>query len=72
MTGNSTSTASSMPLLRIENLTKRFGLLEVLHETNLDIHDQETVVVIGASGSGKTTLLRCVNYLEWPTTGAFT
>ena len=58
-----------MPLLRIENLTKRFGLLEVLHETNLDIHDRETVVVIGASGSGKTTLLRCVNYLEWPTTG---
>ena len=58
-----------MPLLRIENLTKRFGLLEVLHETNLDVRDQETVVIIGASGSGKTTLLRCVNYLEWPTSG---
>ena len=58
-----------MPLLRIENLTKSFGPLEVLHETNLEVRDQETVVIIGASGSGKTTLLRCVNYLEWPTTG---
>ena len=58
-----------MPLLRIENLTKSFGQLEVLHETNLDVRDQETVVIIGASGSGKTTLLRCVNHLEWPTTG---
>ena len=58
-----------MPLLRIENLTKSFGRLEVLHDTNLDVRDQETVVIIGASGSGKTTLLRCVNYLEWPTTG---
>ena len=58
-----------MPLLRIESLTKSFGRLEVLHETNLDVRDQETVVIIGASGSGKTTLLRCVNYLEWPTTG---
>ena len=69
MTGNTLSNAAPMPLLRIETLTKRFGLLEVLHETNLDVRDQETVVIIGASGSGKTTLLRCVNYLEWPTTG---
>ena len=57
------------PVLRIENLTKKFGDLEVLHDTNLEVQDKETVVVIGASGSGKTTLLRCVNYLEWPTTG---
>ena len=58
-----------MPLLRIENLAKKFGEVEVLHATNLDIQDKETLVIIGASGSGKTTMLRCVNYLEWPTTG---
>ena len=64
-----TSTTGDTPLVKIEALTKTFGDLEVLHETNLQVRDKETVVIIGASGSGKTTLLRCVNYLEWPTTG---
>lgn len=63
------ATDAAMPLLRIEDLTKTFDELEVLHETNLDVADKETVAVIGASGSGKTTMLRCVNYLERPTTG---
>jgi polar amino acid transport system ATP-binding protein len=60
---------SEAPLLRIENVSKTFGDKEVLHHLNLDVKDKETVVIIGASGSGKTTLLRCINYLEWPTTG---
>ncbi len=63
------ATDAAIPLLRIEDLTKTFDELEVLHETNLDVADKETVAVIGASGSGKTTMLRCVNYLERPTTG---
>ena len=58
-----------VPLLRIDNLTKWFGDKQVLKPTNLEVREKETVVIIGASGSGKTTLLRCVNYLEWPTTG---
>jgi polar amino acid transport system ATP-binding protein len=46
------------------DLRKRFGALEVLRGTNLDVRRGEVVVLLGASGSGKTTLLRCVNHLD--------
>lgn len=55
--------------LRVENLKKSFGDLEVLQGIDLDIEKGETVVVLGASGSGKSTLLRCMNFLEMPTSG---
>ena len=48
----------------LENVTKRFGDLVVLHGINLAVEEHEVVCVIGASGSGKSTLLRCVNRLE--------
>ena len=56
-------------VLRIENLHKRFGDLEVLKGINLSVEKGETVVILGASGSGKSTLLRCLNFLEIPTEG---
>ncbi len=52
------------PMVRIENVHKRFGDLEVLKGVTLDIGTAEVVCIIGASGSGKTTLLRCINFLE--------
>ena len=52
------------PLLRIADLHKRFGNLEVLRGVSLDVSQGEVVTLIGSSGSGKTTLLRCVNALE--------
>ena len=52
------------PLLRIENLHKSFGDLEVLKGVSLDVAQGEVVALIGASGSGKTTMLRCINVLE--------
>lgn len=52
------------PVLRIIDLHKRFGSLEVLRGVSLDIAQGEVVALIGSSGSGKTTLLRCVNALE--------
>lgn len=52
------------PILRIVDLHKRFGSLEVLRGISLDVHQGHVVALIGASGSGKTTLLRCVNALE--------
>lgn len=52
------------PVLNIENLHKRFGLLEVLKGIDLTICKGDVVSLIGSSGSGKTTLLRCVNLLE--------
>jgi polar amino acid transport system ATP-binding protein len=57
------------PLLRIVDLHKKFGELEVLAGVNLDVKRGEKVSIVGPSGSGKTTLLRCINYLEKPSGG---
>jgi len=51
-------------LLRIEELSKSFGNLDVLRGIDLSLAEHEVVCMIGASGSGKSTLLRCVNLLE--------
>ena len=52
------------PMVRIADVHKRYGDLEVLKGINLDVGSGEVVCIIGASGSGKTTLLRCINFLE--------
>ena len=52
------------PLLRIVDLHKSFGALEVLKGISIEVKRGEKLSIIGPSGSGKTTLLRCVNYLE--------
>lgn len=51
-------------IIKIENLVKRFGKLEVLKGVNMEVRRQETIVIIGPSGGGKSTLLRCINKLE--------
>ncbi|WP_143004748.1 amino acid ABC transporter ATP-binding protein [Fervidobacterium changbaicum] len=51
-------------MIKIENLVKRFGKLEVLRGINLQVKKGETIVIIGPSGGGKSTLLRCINKLE--------
>ena len=51
-------------MIRIENLHKNFGNLEVLKGVSLNIKKGEIVSIIGSSGSGKSTLLRCINLLE--------
>lgn len=56
-------------MIRVENVYKSFGKLEVLKEINLNISKGEVVSIIGPSGSGKSTLLRCMNLLEVPTSG---
>lgn len=56
-------------VLRIENLSKSFGDLEVLKGIDLTVESGQTIVVLGASGSGKSTMLRCVNFMEMPTGG---
>ena len=50
--------------LRVEDVRKAFGKLEVLRGIDLVLTEHEVVCLIGASGSGKSTLLRCVNLLE--------
>jgi polar amino acid transport system ATP-binding protein len=51
-------------LVRIEDVRKSFGRLEVLRGVSLDVMRGEVVCLIGPSGSGKTTLVRCINHLE--------
>ncbi len=57
-------------MIRIENLHKHFGSLQVLRGIDLHIKPGEVVVIIGPSGSGKSTLLRCINRLEEITSGS--
>ncbi|OAT82259.1 amino acid ABC transporter ATP-binding protein [Desulfotomaculum copahuensis] len=56
-------------MIKVTNLHKHFGRLEVLRGIDCRIAPQEVVVVIGPSGSGKSTFLRCLNLLEEPTAG---
>ncbi len=56
-------------IVRIKDLHKSYGDLEVLRGIDIDVHRGEVVVVLGPSGSGKSTMLRCVNLLEKPTGG---
>ena len=56
-------------MLKVNDLHKYFGKLEVLKGITTEIHKGEVVAIIGASGSGKSTFLRCLNLLEEPTKG---
>lgn len=56
-------------MIKVNNLHKKFGDLEVLKGIDEHITQGEVVVVIGPSGSGKSTFLRCLNLLEKPTSG---
>ncbi len=56
-------------IIRVTDLQKSFGSLDVLKGINTEIKKGEVVVVIGPSGSGKSTFLRCLNRLEEPTGG---
>ncbi|MEG0291114.1 MAG: amino acid ABC transporter ATP-binding protein [Anaerovoracaceae bacterium] len=56
-------------MIKVNNLTKKFGDLEVLKGINEEIKEGEVVCIIGPSGSGKSTLLRCLNMLEEPSQG---
>ncbi len=58
-----------MPKIKLENLTKRYGKVEVLHGINLEMEDAEFTVLVGPSGCGKSTTLRMIAGLESVTDG---
>ena len=73
---SSTATEDSRPrssadeeAIRVEDLHKSFGELEVLKGVSLSARKGDVVAIIGGSGSGKSTCLRCINFLETPTSG---
>lgn len=55
--------------VKVTNLHKYFGKLEVLKGIDMTVSEGEVVCLIGPSGSGKSTLLRCLNKLEESTKG---
>lgn len=59
-------------MIKVKNIYKNFGKLEVLKGINEEIKQGEVVSIIGPSGSGKSTFLRCLNLLEIPTKGEIT
>lgn len=57
-------------MIRIENITKSFGSLQVLKGINLLIEKGEIVSIVGPSGAGKTTLLQIMGTLSHPDSGS--
>lgn len=55
--------------IRVTDLHKSFGSLEVLKGVSLTAKKGDVVAIIGGSGSGKSTFLRCINFLETPSSG---
>jgi polar amino acid transport system ATP-binding protein len=60
---------NDQPIVRVENVHKSYGEVEVLKGISFAVAPQEVVVLIGPSGTGKSTLLQCINLLTRPTAG---
>ena len=60
---------SNQELIKVSDLHKSFGKLQVLKGVSETIHKGEVVSIIGPSGGGKSTFLRCLNLLETPDSG---
>ena len=58
-----------MAKVKVENIHKAFGSVEVIHDLDLEIDDGSFVVLLGPSGCGKSTLLRMIAGLESVTAG---
>ena len=58
------------PMLRLQNLSKRFGSLVVTDQVTLEVTEGETHAIIGPNGAGKTTLINQISGLIAPDDGS--
>jgi branched-chain amino acid transport system ATP-binding protein len=58
-----------MPLLKLENVSKRFGGLVAVDDVSLEIHQGEIIAIVGPNGAGKTTLFNIINGVFLPDNG---
>ena len=56
-------------MIRVEQITKSFGDLQVLKGIDLEVPDGKLYSIVGPSGAGKTTLLQIIGTLSQPTSG---
>ena len=54
----------SETIVKVENLSKSFGKLEVIKDVSFSVEKGQVLGIIGPSGSGKSTMMRCINQLE--------
>ena len=60
---------SGRPLLEMQNISKRFGAVQVLHDVDFEIHPGEVVALVGDNGAGKSTLIKVMSGIFKPDAG---
>lgn len=59
-------------MLKIENLSVHYGMIQAVREVSFEVNQGEIVSLIGANGAGKTTILRTISGLNQPSKGTIT
>src|SRR5262249_19706519 len=55
--------------IRVRNVDAGYGAVRVLHGVSIEVHEGETVALLGTNGNGKSTLIKCIMGMVAPTAG---